>query len=671
MPETIYYRKTSPCCPGTSVSVKREVFFDVSAVHPANTVRSHLASNQAIVDFKALSYINGNSRQISVKAGLIGSRGRIGQAVQGAASFLIPGDMSPLRSPLRSGAWSAITPGLPGGMGRVGRRNRAARCPEGYQYGGRFTDSQLSTCGAKLFDLPSALGATIAAIRNASRTPGRLRNEVTGKPLGAGDYAGSVVQSRAPQIPRVGASNAKSVSSRVKALTKDMGETKGSVSRMVRRDGFILEPVVSAGVLRTIPDNRDMEGATYLTNLQSVAGLGGDELGLLSNTGVSSINWVLPGGSSISIYKARPLTVGERRKLGRTVNQAIKMDNAKDPLARLNYVASETGDGIKVREDFVGISNPKKVVTSSNGKSSLKWVSEVFGKKKGRVKPAKEERESISLGSGSKISDIDEALAHLNKGGSLLDVSPSILQDVLFRRNMAKIKDGKVSGPGDRSYFLRNSKKTYEHLHSSFASDVQQHLGLESLDIAFIGTGNKRRYLVESPDSVFKGLKASRDMTLSDGSPADVATLMVSDILAGIDNRSNASVVVYSSEDRKELVTTDNPFPLISLSDIKITKRQASKVAEILSISKSGIYGKYFNELKDDQKKIYQSQLTRLIERAAKFDLKSFRERLLLDGELSAGEKTHLNIISQIYETRLSMLQGSLDSVISILGGKS
>jgi len=671
MPETIYYRKSSPCCPGTSVSVKREVFSDITAGHPANTLRSYRASSQAIIDFKALSYINGNSRQISVKAGLIGSRGRIGQAVQGAASFLIPGDMSPYRSPLRSGAWSAITPGLPGGVGRLGRRNRAARCPEGYQYGGRFTDNRLSTCGAKLFDLPSPLGATIAAIRNASRTPGRLRNEVAGKPLGAGEYAGNVVQSRTPQIPRVGASNAKSVSSRVKDLTRDMGAIKGSATRMVRRDGFILQPVVSAGVLRTIPDNRDMEGATYLTTLQSVAGLGGDELGLLSNTGVSSINWILPGGSSISISKVRPLTVGERRKLGRTINQAIKMDNAKDPLSRLNYVAAETGDGIKVRENFVGISNPKKIVTSSGGKSSLKWVSEVFGKKKGKVKPAKEERESVSLGSGSKISDIDEAIAHLNKGGSLLDVSPSILQDVLFRRNMAKIKDGKVSGPGDRSYFLRNSKKPYEHLHFSFASDVQQHLGLESLDAAFIGKGDKRRYLVESPDSVFKGLKASRDMTLSDGSPADVATLMVSDILSGIDSRSNASVVVYSSEDRKEVVATENPFPLISLGDLKITKRQAAKVSEIRSITKQGIYGKYFNQLKDDQQKIYRSQLSRLITRAANFDISAFRERLLLDGELSSGEKTHLKIIGQIYETRLSVLQNSLDSIISILGGKS
>jgi len=670
MPETIYYRKSSPCCPGSSVSVKREVFSAQHADRPNNVVRSFRASDQAIVDFKALSYLIGNSRQISMKAGLIGSRGRIGQAIQGAASFLIPGDTSPLRSPLRSAAWSAITPGLPGGAGGIGRRNRAARCPEGYQYGGRFTDNRLSTCGAKLFDLPSPLGATIAAIRSASRGP-RLRSDVDGKPLGAGEYTGNVVQSRAPQIPRVGASNAKGMKSRVNALIKDMGGTKGNASRMVRRDGFVLEPVVSAGVLRTIPDNRDMEGATYLTNLQSVAGLGGDELGLLSNTGVSSINWVLPGGSSISISKVRPLTVGERRKLGRTVNQAIKMNNSKDPLARLNYVAAETGDGIKVREDFVGISNPKQVVTSSNGKSSLKWVSEVFGKKKGKIKPQKEERESVSLGSGSKISDIDEALAHLNKGGSLLDVSPSILQDVLFRRNMAKIKDGKVSGPGDRSFLLRNSKKPYEHMHFAYASDVQQHLGLESLDSAFIGKGNKRRYLVESPDSVFKGLKADRNMTLDDASPADVATLMVSDVLTGIDNRTNASLVVYSSEDRKEIVAIDNPFPLIPLSDVKVTKRQASKIDEIRSITKEGIYGKYFADLKDEQKQIYRKQLSRLITRATKFDLAAFRERLTLDGELSTAEKTHIKIIAQIYEARLSMLKSSLDSVVAILGGKS
>ena len=60
-----------------------------------------------------------------------------------------------------------------------------------------------------------------------------------------------------------------------------MNQPNLDAKRMVRRDGFILEPVVSPKVLITIPDNRDMEGAAYILNANDVSTLGGEELGLL------------------------------------------------------------------------------------------------------------------------------------------------------------------------------------------------------------------------------------------------------------------------------------------------------------------------------------------------------------------------------------------------------
>ena len=87
-----------------------------------------------------------------------------------------------------------------------------------------------------------------------------------------------------------------------------------------------------------------MEGAAYILNANNVSTLGGEELGLLSNTGVTKIMYVLPGGSTLSLEKVRPLTVGERRKLGRTVNAASRIDNSQIAAARLMSVAEETGD---------------------------------------------------------------------------------------------------------------------------------------------------------------------------------------------------------------------------------------------------------------------------------------------------------------------------------------
>jgi len=669
MSDVRFYTKTAQCCGGGEFLVRQETFSDRLAGRPSNVLRRVGLRNQAVVDYKALSIINGNSRQYGVKVGVIGSRSRIGQAAQSAVSFAVPGDLSKLRSPIRSGAWSAITPGLPGGIGGGPKRQgRTHRCPEGYQYGGRFTDNRFSTCGAKLFDIPSPLGAAIGALRAAARA-GRVTSNVQGRAITAGQYGGNVIDSRAPQIPRVGASNPRVASVKIKELVTDMGKPNIQATRMVRRDGFVLQPVVSAGVLRTIPDNRDMEGATYLTTLGDIGALGGNELGLLSNTGVSSVSWVLPGGSSISISKVRPLTVGERRKLGRTVNQAIKLPNANDPLARLRLVAEETGDGIAVRENFVGIQNPKKIVTTSNGRSVEKWVYELLMKKRGKQTASAPERETVSAAS-AKISNIDEAIAHLNKGGSLLDIAPSILQKVLSRQNIVKTQNGMIMGPNNKPLVQRTPAKKFGHLHAAFASDVQQHLGFESPDVAFIGKGDKRKYLIESSRAVISGFEPDRNKTFEDVSPADVATLFVADFLTGVDNRSKASVELSKGEGRTSVIAVDNPYPIVDLSSIKIVERSKNKIEEIAGLSGDGVYGKYFRALKAEQQTLFRQQLAKLISRAGRFQVREFKSRLKADGELSTGELQHLDILGKLFDPRLDILRGSLTQVIALLGGK-
>ena len=80
------------------------------------------------------------------------------------------------------------------------------------------------------------------------------------------------------------------------------------------------------------------------------------------------------------------LTVGERRKLGRTVNTANSIDVSLDPTARLKYVANETGDGIKYTENFPNIKNPHQVIFRG-GKNREKWVDETFGATKNRMTP--------------------------------------------------------------------------------------------------------------------------------------------------------------------------------------------------------------------------------------------------------------------------------------------
>jgi hypothetical protein len=364
------------------------------------------------------------------------------------------------------------------------------------------------------------------------------------------------------------------------------------------------------------------------------------------------------------------LTVGERRKLGRTVNKAIATDNRNNPLARLRLVADETGDGIVVAESFVGIDNPKKIVTLKNGRTVEKWVAELLMKKR-KASASKPERDSSSMAAASaKINSLDEALAHLNKGGSPLDISPSILQQALTRRNLFKVEKGLFKTPNGSTYELRTAKKRFDHINMSLASDVQQHLGLESPDLAFVGKGDRRKFIMESVGSVVKGADVDRQKTLSDMSPADVATLMAADFLTGVDNRKASSIAILKDGDRSVMVAVDNPFAITELSKISVSKRTKMNVEELRSALADGVYGRYFQQLRQEQQVLFRQQLTKLITRAAKFNTSEFKQRLLADGEMSSGEKAHLEILALLYEARLSVLRGSLTQLTSLLGGK-
>lgn len=675
--KTVDMTKPSKCCPNSQVIVRRVILDHNSKSLAAGSIfYASAASTPSVVSFKALCHIGGLRGSYNVKrVGLIGSSGKLGQILQAAGSYALPGDISPLRSPVRSGLYTALTPGLPGGgRRRMNTRDRTARCPEGYQFGGRFTDNELSTCGQKLFDLPGPLGLAIAAIVRAVRRGERaIAQSLEGNPLGAGEYGDSIIDSRRPQIPRVSNANPTARLAEVERLAREMGAPDINAARLVRRDGFVLEPVVSPKVLRAIPDNRDMEGATYLLRVNDVPSIGQDELGLLSNTGVTNVSWVLPGGSLISLEKVRPLTVGERRKLGRTVNMASSIDNSVNPSARLQKVVEETGDGIKYSEKFVGIIRPHEIIRDKNGRQTERWVRELLSKKP--TAKLLESRESSSIAEISdKITSVSEALTHIAAGGSLAKISPQILQQVLAENNTFKRRNlgnglERLIGPNGKSYLLRQGRSDFSHLDDSFASDFQQHLGVESPDVYQIGNGKRASYLVDSVQNVFQGRDANKDVLLSESSPKKMAALLVSDFINGTNNRNPATIDVFKNADENTPVTSDLASELTELSKISIVARQKNAVVNMSSLSDAGIYGQYFKELKAQQRRMFLEEIKRLLTRARAFNFVNYKQRLQRDGRLSEAELSHLDIITAISKQRLDTLEQQQDILVAILGG--
>ena len=663
---------SSNCCP--DVIVTRTIIADIDAKEASSLIRGVGAINQNIIDYKALSKLNGNIRRkdlmlegINFKANALRKLGST------LTSLAIPGDSDPIRSPVRSAIYRTLTPGKPGGRGgSLPGQNRGYRCPEGYQYGGRFTDSRLSTCGAKLFDIPSPLGLAISAIRRAvrgsvSRTTGR---DITGAPTDS-----SIIASRAPQIPKVSFDNPVSRKASIRSSVSEIGKYNKSsndvVRRMVRRDGFVLEPVVPDKVLRAIPDNRDMEGATYLRSLLTMDDVGNEELGMLSNTGISSLLYVLPGGSTIGLEKRRKLTVGERRKLGRTVSTAMSMPQDRDPSSRLKFVADEMGDGIGYSESFLGIKNPNQLVSGAP-----KWVNDLIKKRKLTSPPITTASTPTVTSNKKLITNLEEAINHISNGGKLSEISPEIIEQIL--QNPAILARQELSdaisliAAGDGKWFLYKDPTAFQHLAEKYASKVQETLGLESPEIIFAAKKNTNRaYMRQDIESVIPGSKFNPNIKFNDLDPSDVARIMIADFLTDQRERPMTSIYPVDTEDGvRAVIASNNSSGLTDLSKIEITKRMKMAIDEYYASQLVPSYSDYYQALKVEQRIIFMKFLSQLINKARSFKKQELAGELDSYG-MSTGEKIHINILDKLFDLRLDSLSSQKEKLKSILqGGK-
>lgn len=644
------------CCP----QIVARFSFVKPNKNPQSVLHAHDKGNRILTEYKAVAMLHGHSRKRvrnSIIAQDVISYKGIGHAL---LSLAIPGDSDPLRSPVRSAFYRAITPG--GGGGRGGSRrgeNRGYRCPEGYQYGGRFTDSRLSTCGMMLFDIPGlgrAIGAAMTGFPDARDTQGRL---LTGGPYPERQKA------RRPNIliPKVGGISRKAQIANLEALIKELSSSKERISRLVRRDGFVLEPVVPPSVLRVIPDNRNMEGASYISSAITRNDFGRDELGMLSNSGVNELVYVMLGGSTVKLSKNRQLTIGERRRLGRLVSSASSKKNDIDPLAPIRYVVNEAGDYLTYEENFVGIRNPHQLV--GNGKRE-RWVDEVFAGRsnlKRQRKPEDEMRETESFGQvNSRITTLEGAITHIQNGGSLGDIRPSVLAKLLASKEYTTRLDGNAVRIGPRTYMLEKQRAKYVALSERFAEDVQQFLGVESPDVFPVGKGDRRSFLRERPESAIIGSKINRSKSQNDLPAKDVTGLFVSDMLTDVRERKPESVVAVDLGDRTfGMSIFNNGAGLTNLSDIEISKRMKMKIDDLFASTIGSQYSDYYKALKASQQSQMRKLISMLLKRARKFNFDQYRDRLNTSGELSVGEKIHMDVLGRIFKQRIRILSNELD----------
>lgn len=452
-----------------------------------------IAGRQNAVNLKTAMFVQYSeplpvTGQIEVKRrGLIGSRGRAGQTVQGIGTFLLPGDMSDFRNPVRSQIYETLTPG--GGRDRIpsarrllrgagrGARNKF-RCPPGFQKGGTFTNREFSTCGAQILGLPSfgpgspsegAQRALARLARNAElvRSIGDLR-----KNRSAYDII------RAAQIPVAPkkASPTRRQTSVDLVLNRIKNEEFGT--RLVRRDGVILEPVVSLQALGGMDEFDDMVDGSLIDRYTK--GQIGKDLIPAFGAGLRDVYVGIPE-TDLAVKISRvggELKPSEMDAVQRTFPTSLRRSaNLPDPSAAIYNLSETTNGRFKVeigelknnRFNKVDDARNERIRVQSGGQVLMvpRWVYDTF---LSRSAPRRAKGDKIfeivnEEKAGNPFLISTKAAAHKAIKGNgryhdKIELRIAAFADSIEAANVEVKKGGRVAGsavsiltPGDRSPF--------------------------------------------------------------------------------------------------------------------------------------------------------------------------------------------------------------------------
>jgi hypothetical protein len=688
--------------------VKRKVFLVPGNYR--NAFYIPVGNSEALANHKARLHLNGSVSRFRQKVGSISSGGRVAQTVQAAGTVALPGNISAIRSPARSGVSRALTPGLPGvpGGNVPGPNERGYRCAEGFQFGGRFTDENYSTCGKQLFDIPSlreTLGQALFRTKlRRARTPrpGEGQGAVlSGQQV---DEDSQLMITRALRVSEVGEKSDKAREDGIASAVQATTNQDSDASVLVRRDGFQMVPVITIAELRKVPDNRNMEDAAFIKSVRSAEELGGEELGLLSNTGVTTLVYTTPNGVQIRVDRTRDLSTGERRQLGKDANTASEMSVTADPLARLNFIIENTDGAFKLSKNFGDVDDPE-----GEGKNGLpNWAVGAFidqpePKTEETVDLAEgdeqqpevsaedvtaEENESTpSPGSGEvaatvapppleeRIDSLKEAVEHLNSGGMISEISPSIVMDALKRSD--RYKETKLanditlyeSDQDGRRVLLKQNNEDFEHIAAHFSGETLRNLGVSAPAVRFAGSGDNRPYYFKSPDDVIEGAEDVGNYDRDSAPLNQVLGVQVADWLTDTRDRNDSSLFnVISGEDKVDIVASYGPLSAnIGLDEEELEGRRNLALEVFFETTKEA-YGFDLTSAEESQKELTLRILDSLIARAQEFSWADYSAKLEVDGSLTDAEKRHLEIVREIFDSRLQSLTENRDAVLSILG---
>lgn len=658
---------------------------DVVSFHESSIMTGSMSRRQNLIDMKVAIIATASGERtmlhnptghilplpvVRTKTGLVRSNNSLGRAAQAATSYVIPGDMSRLRSPVRSTVYRALTPGGGGGRGRMLARiggNQIRHCPPGYEHGGRFANRTFSNCGTQLFEM-----ALIGAANAANGVNNRGRTSVVGAPsirrgeaVQAGEYLGSSIDiQRAAQIPPIAKASAKKMEEVVAKEVRTANSATGDYLRLIRSDGVILSPVSDVNRISKQRKNPDIAGGTWITTVASPTNIGGNEVSLFG-AGIVSIRYALPGSGELGISAIKPISQGRAAALRRSL-EAARRSGDEGGAALRQMVRDSKGDLVYV-ESFPGINKPNELVVVKKGnetKTVARWIYESW--MSGDSKGKNSSRESWSIVDTVSVQGNDDAIETTKKAEATME---SLLATDSFQRGSV-IDKAKTSDYGngrrlvtmsDGTVWVETKGSGVSHLGTVVGNDIANALGVPAPASLIVGKANDRRSLVQLPGSFDKG-KPDYDMAISDVQAQDVARLVLLDYLTNNEGRTPGTVVplkgqgvdIASFSNGRNLLAAGGRFTGLDLPAYLKQDGSARWLLEKIKEQES---------IKAKVAQMYEDML----KNAQQFDWDAYVARLQIAG-ITDSEKNHLETIKRLFSSRADQMKSSRKMFLRTLG---
>lgn len=373
IPGSRFTIKAKPDDPAVLVRIWKK---NVDGWAATETLVGHKASTLSLIE--ALKNDNG----ISEKVGLIGSHSKPLQAIGAGASMAIPGDSADVRSPVRSTIAEIVTPGgtdhhMPGRRPKIG--GGQDHCPPGFEFGGRFTNARLSTCGTRLFDLPAFQGTGQAALAQGNLND--AENPLTGTLIAASKPGKITSIQRRAEIAVVGDLNVNQMEAAVANNIPIVSTSEKNPTRLIRRDGSVLQATVPVARLAKTRNNADIKDGVIITRVANGANLGQNEVSLLG-AGARSAIMVFPDGSSLRLSRADNASSESIRGLGRKWAAVQKSTPVDEYGAALEKLVDASNGKLTLTPDIKNVKGPIQMIRVQREDGSQRmvrrWIYEIF-----------------------------------------------------------------------------------------------------------------------------------------------------------------------------------------------------------------------------------------------------------------------------------------------------